>query len=181
MANLAPISLLLMGTACIREPQEPPPTPPPAMRASSQKPVLESSTPPTPSSVESDDYVKTLKAVAAKIENAKSEFPQLREFSSANNLDVEQLSIRYAYKTHKPRGRGGWSSAVPNPDEDGLWFRIDFYDENSTAQIHTQPVVPRYSFREKSVMLLMLEGKKTKPLSARLRQILFSVGVVGSP
>ncbi len=91
------------------------------------------------------------------------------------------MSISYGYKTHRSQRAGGWAAIVPNPDEDGVWFYIDFHEPNSTAQIHTQPVVPPLFFWDKKVMFLILEGKRTKELAGVLREILLRHGVTTEP
>ena len=62
-----------------------------------------------------------------------------------------------------------------------MWFYIDFHEPNSTAQIHTQPVVPPLFFWDKKVMFLILEGKRTKELAGVLREILLRHGVTTEP
>ena len=122
------------------------------------------------------DYAGTLAGIARSIAVLKREFPQLAEFS-ADGGDLENLRISYGFHTHAPRHRGGWTSGVPNPDDDGVWFHLDFHDPDSMAQIHTQPVVPKGRLGDKVVMLLILEGAKTKPLAGRIREILRRHGV----
>lgn len=121
-------------------------------------------------------YVETLRAVAKDIAALRNDFPQLKQFV-ADLADVENLRISYGYRTHTPNHRGGWTSGVPNPDDDGVWFHLDFHDDDSMAQIHTQPVVPLGRLGKKVVMLLILEGVKTKPLSGRIWEILKKNGV----
>src|SRR4051812_4843641 len=86
------------------------------------------------------DYVENLQEVARDIATLKQQFTQLKEFSPPKHLDPDRLVINYAYRTHKALFSGGWTSAVPNPNEDGVWFYVDFHDPNSRQQIHTQPV-----------------------------------------
>src|SRR5439155_16106696 len=85
------------------------------------------------------DYSGVLKSVARDIAALKSSYPQLRDFSATKNVNLDDFMISYQYHTHKFKGGGGWTAGVPNPDDDGVWFHIDFHDANSTAQIHTQP------------------------------------------
>ena len=122
------------------------------------------------------DYPGILAAVARDIAALKDQFPQLAEFS-ADKTDVDDFRISYDYHTHAPTHRGGWTSGVPNPDQDGVWFHLDFHDPDSMAQIHTQPVVPMGRLGTKVVMLLILEGRKTKPLAGKLWEILRLYGV----
>lgn len=123
-----------------------------------------------------DPYASTLLAIARSIEALKPEYPQLAEFSSAH-VDVDGLEITYAYRTERAARTGGWTSGVPSPTDGGVWLYIDIHDPDSKAQIHTQPVVPRYRFREKRVMLLLREGAGTRPLEGALVRILQSHGV----
>lgn len=122
-------------------------------------------------------YEEAIQAIAADIEGLKGEYPQLAEFSAAAHCEPDRLVVSYGYRTHQPEGRGGWAGAVPNPDDDGVWFYIDFHDPDSTAQIHTQPVVPPRRFRDKKVMFLILEGAQTKPLAGALEKVLAENGV----
>jgi hypothetical protein len=126
------------------------------------------------------DFRKILLAVAEDIAGLKDDFPQLRDFSPPEHAQPEGLQISYGFHTRQPRHRGGWTSGVPNPDDDGIWFHIDFHDKDSMAQIHTQPVVPKASLREKVVMLLILEGAATKPLAGRIWEILQKNGATRS-
>jgi hypothetical protein len=114
------------------------------------------------------DYAGVFNAIVRDIEAMKGEFPQLREFS-ANHRFIDRLAIEYQFHTHPPEPRGGWTSGVPNPDDDGVWFYLDFHDPQSKAELYEQPDVnTRACFGRMEVFLLMLEGKKTKPLEARL-------------
>jgi hypothetical protein len=126
---------------------------------------------------QADSYESTLRKIAQSIEALKPEYPQLSEFSAANHCDAERLTITYGYRTETAARTGGWTSGVPSPTHDGVWFYIDFHGADSTLQIHTQPVVPRYRFRDKQVMFLLLEGANTKTLSGKLFQILLDHGV----
>ena len=123
------------------------------------------------------DYPKVIRAVAGEIEKLKVDFPQLKDFSPKQHARPEELLISYAFHTHRPQGRAGWTSGVPNPDDDGLWFYLDFHDAGSMAQIHTQPVVPKGTLGKKTVLLLILEGTETKPVAGSIRHILMKNGV----
>jgi hypothetical protein len=123
------------------------------------------------------DYSKRLEAIGRDIESLKDEFPQLQEFSAGRNTALDRLVIEYAYHTHRATHRGGWTSGVPNPDDDGVWFYIDFHDPKSRAQIHTQPVTRNLCFAEKRVSFLILEGKNATPLAGRIGNILKRQGV----
>jgi len=110
------------------------------------------------------DRFSILKAVAIDIEKLKTEFPQLREFSAVKHLRAEPPSIGYAFRTHAPERTGGWTSGVPNPDADGIWFHIDLHDPGSKLQLHTQPVTPSLCLGESRVSFLLLEGRDTRSL-----------------
>jgi hypothetical protein len=119
-----------------------------------------------------------LAAIASEIEVLKAEYPQLAEFSAQKNVATAALSISYGYRTHKAEPRGGWTSGVPNPDDDGLWFHLDFHDPASTAQIHTQPMTIREQcFGGMKVGFLILEGSKTVSVNGALWRILRRHGV----
>ena len=132
---------------------------------------------PAPTQAAEPTYEDALMAIAKDIESLKGEFPQLADFSAAKHYDAQRLVIGYAYKTHRPQGRAGWAGAVPNPDDDGVWFHIDFHDPDSGRQIHTQPDVPVMFYRDKKVMFLMLEGAQTQSLSGPINGILQKRGV----
>jgi hypothetical protein len=127
---------------------------------------------PDPAVAAPPSYEAVLGRIAADIEALRGEYPQLAAFSARAHLDRERLAITYGYRTHEPRHRGGWSSGVPNPDDDGVWFHIDLHDPGSTAQIHTQPVAPRLRLGAKNVILLILEGARTRRLAPALYRIL---------
>jgi hypothetical protein len=122
-------------------------------------------------------YQLTIGRIAEAIERLNAEYPQLADFSSRNHCDRTKLVIDYGHNTHRALRRGGWTSGVPNPDEDGVWFYIDFHHPASQRQIHTQPMVPRYRYEDKKVMFLILEGEETKSISAAIFQILRDNGV----
>jgi len=117
-------------------------------------------------------HQQAIRAMAQDIQALAGRFPQLADFDAERHCDTEELIIGYAYHTHRPAGRPGWAGAVPNPDTDGIWFFIDLYDPDSSAQIHTQPMVPRLQRGDKRVQLLILEGEKTRKLHAELWRIL---------
>src|SRR5262249_33793016 len=123
------------------------------------------------------EYSEAIKAIARDIAGLKKEFPQLKDFSPTENIYLENLSVSYQFHTHRATHRGGWTAGVPNPDEDGIWFYIDFHEPNSQAQIHTQPVTPNLCLLDKKVSFLILEGNKTKPIGGRIWSILKSHGV----
>ena len=110
------------------------------------------------------DRFGVLKVVAMEIEKLKTEFPQLRDFSAVKHLRAEPPSIGYAFRTHAPARTGGWTSGVPNPDADGIWFHIDLHDPGSNLQLHTQPVTASLCLGESRVSFLILEGRDTRSL-----------------
>jgi len=122
-------------------------------------------------------YASTLCSIARSIEGMKAEYPQLAEFSAAAPCDGQTLAITYGYHTKAAPRTGGWTSGVPHPTEDGVWFFIDIHDADSMAEIHRQPMVPRYRFRDKEVQLLLLEGARTKSLHGALVKVLLDHGV----
>lgn len=123
------------------------------------------------------DYAGILRAIARDIEAIKTDFPQLGDFVAARHAEPDGLRITYEYHTHPAERPGGWASGVPNPDEDGIWFSIDFHDPDSRAQIHTQPVLPPLRLGTKAVSFLILEGRRVKPVAGSLRTILARHGV----
>jgi hypothetical protein len=118
------------------------------------------------------DYRRSIEGIAHDIERLKDSYPQLKDFSVAENLKADKHRISYGYHTHKPTGRGGWTPSVPNPDEDGMWFYIDFHDRASTLQIHTQPVAVPYCVGAMRLSFLSLEGTKTKSVEGAIWNIL---------
>jgi hypothetical protein len=114
--------------------------------------------------VHAQDRSAVLKAVAMDIEKLKPDFPQLRDFSAAKHFRAEPPSIGYAFRTHAPERTGGWTSGVPNPNADGIWFYVDLHDPDSKLQIHTQPVTALLCLGESRLSFLMLEGRDTRSL-----------------
>lgn len=124
----------------------------------------------------------TLASIAHDIEGLKKKYPQLEEFSSQGNLDSAALTISYAYRTHQAKRSGGWTAGVPNPDEDGIWFYLEFHDPASVSQIHTQPVtIARQCLGDKAVAFLILEGTKTKSVNGAIWHVLRKHGVAECP
>jgi hypothetical protein len=124
-------------------------------------------------------YHEFIKKVSEEISKLKETYPQLKEFSIDKHADIENLKVSYSYHTHKSKRSGGWTSGVPNPDPDGIWFYIDLHDKGSTAQIHTQPITGT-SLRvgNKSVCFLILEGKTTKSVAGKISSILKQNGAI---
>jgi hypothetical protein len=125
------------------------------------------------------DYANRIKSIGVEIAGLKSKYPQLDSFSVAAHVDTKRLKITYGYHTHAPKPSGGWSSGVPHPDPDGIWFYIDFHEPNSQAGIHTQPVTAPLFIGGKKVSYLILEGEKTRALNGDLFRILSENGVLG--
>ena len=123
------------------------------------------------------DYLEVVHAIARDIEGLKGDFPQLKDFSPAQAVNAERLVITYAYHTHPPQGVGGWTSGVPNPDDDGIWFYFDFHDPDSQAQIDTQPMTQSLCLGRKRAIFLILEGSQTKPLAGSISSLLRRHGV----
>jgi len=122
------------------------------------------------------DYRKALQAIDRQLAQLGREFPQLLDYAKTRNLDLDQLVIGYAFHTHRPQRRAGWTSGVPNPDDDGIWFHIDLHDPDSQAQIHTQPVTfTKAKLGKKIAFLLMLEGGKVKSAEGRIWEIIQDV------
>ena len=122
------------------------------------------------------DYARAMQDIARDIGALKPDFPQLAGFSAATS-SAEPLKISYGFHTHRPPASGGWSSGVPNPDSDGVWFYIDFHDADSTAQIHTQPMTAIQCIGDMRVSFLILEGDATKQLEGDIEKILRDHGV----
>ena len=118
------------------------------------------------------DYRRSIERIAHDIAGLNDSHPQLRDFSVAEHLKADKLQISYGYHTHKPTGRGGWTSSVPNPDEDGIWFYIDFHSPGSTLQIHTQPAAIPYCVGAMRLSFLSLEGAKTRSAEGAIWEIL---------
>jgi len=122
------------------------------------------------------DYTRVLHDVARDIEALKSTYPQLAQFEAAKMVRAE-AELSYGFHTHAAPKTGGWTSGVPNPDADGVWFYIDFHDPDSTAEIHTQPVIAAQCIRDKRVSLLILEGSATRSMEGEIQKILRHHGV----
>jgi hypothetical protein len=116
--------------------------------------------------------LSTLKEIAADIEKLKVKFPQLHNFSAINNLQAEPPSISYMFRTHTSDRTGGWTSGVPSPDPDGIWFHIDLHDPDSKLQIHTQPVEASLCLEENKISFLILEGRETRSLYGPIWSVL---------
>lgn len=127
-----------------------------------------------PMSIETDEKAGALiLAIAHDLEELRASCPNLADFDVARHADVTTARIEYGHHTHTSTRRGGWASAVPNPDPDGVWLYIDVHDATSSAQIHTQPVVPMNDLGGgKRLMMLLLEGSSAPPCAAKIRAIL---------
>ena len=123
-------------------------------------------------SVAKSSFPATCKAIADDIEKMAREYPQLINFRA---VDQRDCAISYGYKTHRATTRGGWSSGVPHPDPEGIWFYIGIYDPNgpdAQSQIHMQPVVPNWWIGSRKVMFLILEGDKATPAAGAIMKVL---------
>ncbi len=124
------------------------------------------------------DRASILIKIAKDIESLKKDYPQLVAFKAPNSFKSENYDISYSYKTVRPSRTGGWTSGVPNPTNDGVWFYISIHNVNSTRQIHTQPItlknvyIGKYKFQ-----FLILQGKNTKDLNSTLWNIFSKHGV----
>jgi hypothetical protein len=122
------------------------------------------------------DYREALRAIDRQLAKLGREFPQMAAYAKTRELELDQLVIGYAFHTHPPTRHVGWTGAVPNPDDDGIWFHIDLHDPDSQAQIHTQPVTfTKVPLGKKIAFLLSLEGRKTKPVGGRIWEIIENV------
>jgi hypothetical protein len=115
--------------------------------------------------------------IADDIAKINESYPQLADFSISKNVNAKAMKVEYGYRTHKAERFAGWGAGVPNPDEDGIWFYIDFHEKTSRAQIYTQPMSNPYCLGNLSLSFLILEGKKTKSVEGAIWQILKNHGV----
>jgi hypothetical protein len=128
-----------------------------------------------------DSPSDAIERIGAGIANLRAEFPQLNSFSVSQHVHAERWEIEYGYHTHRVWNRAGWVGGVPNPDDDGVWFFIDFHRPDSQRQIDRQPVVPPYCFGEEQVLFLILQGKNTKSVADAVWQVLEQQGVKYCP
>jgi hypothetical protein len=127
---------------------------------------------------EAAPHAGTLMSIAREIEQLGSEYPALEGFSSSKHVDARGLRIDYAYHTHRPTHAGGWTGGVPSPDDDGLWFHIDFHAWDSIAELHTQPMTgPPLCIGNMRVSFLILEGERTEPISPAIWPVLRRHGI----
>jgi hypothetical protein len=128
------------------------------------------------------DYEGAITRIAGGIAELKGTYPQLQDFSAAGNLRAALQRITYGFRTHEPPKTGGWTSGVPNPDDDGIWFFIDFHDPDSKAEVHTQPVTgPPMCIGARHVSFLSLEGTATKRAYGAIWTVLRAQGVKECP
>ena len=123
---------------------------------------------------------EVLCSIADDIAALRPRYPQLAGFRTAKHCDPQQLEIGYQHHCDPPRGGAGWRGATPDPRPDGIWLHIDFHEPDSMAQIHTQPVVVRRTFRKLDVMVLMVEGQDVPSVSVEIQAILDRHGVITS-
>src|SRR5215472_9961075 len=129
--------------------------------------------------------VKIITAIGQDIAKLKAKFPQLREFSVSKDVLSERLIITYEYHTHIYQIGGSsrsnpWTGsrarAWPEPDDDGVWFYIDFRLGPKDPTLGW-PGRPPDCFEDKKVSFLMLEGNKTNPAKHEVEEILKRHGV----
>jgi len=121
------------------------------------------------------DYQVIINKIALDIAALKGDFPQLTDFDPDTAINRDKFSIDYGFHTHRKPG-AGWTAGVPNPDNDGVWFYLDFHDPNSQLQIHTQPKTVPICLGKWKVSMLMLEGTNTKSLRASITSVLKNHG-----
>jgi hypothetical protein len=126
------------------------------------------------------DYPARCRAIAEDIEAIAPQHPQLVAFAAHTAL-TRSCTIDYAYHTHKPAPRGGWSSQVPAPDPDGIWLFVDVWDPNdpreTMREIHTQPMMGwTWHLGAREVTFLIREGERTTQLVDRIEAILAARG-----
>ncbi len=138
--------------------------------------ITESSIPDKSPNLE-ENYSDIIKDIAEEINLLKSKLPELEDFQIDKNVDLENLQIDYAFKTHDSQSQVGWTAGVPEPDNDGIWFYINIHDPDSMAQIDTQPGGISLCLKSKRVTFLMLKGRKTK-IGGEIDEILKKHGVV---
>jgi hypothetical protein len=124
-----------------------------------------------------EPYRVLVRDIARAIEALKADHPQLAEFSAARHTQEAGLKIVYTYLTGSHPPGPGWMGRMPAPTADGVWIHIELYDPASTQQWHRQPFVPRFRFREKTVMVILHEGANTRRLRPALWRILSEHGV----
>jgi hypothetical protein len=118
--------------------------------------------------------------IGAEIAKLKGKYPQFRQFSVAQNVHSDRLTIEYDYHTHDGRHVGGISALVPDPDDDGVWLYIDFRGPDSS--LHGDPNgVPVACLGAQRVSVLILDGKKTKSVSETVWHFLDQQGVKDCP
>lgn len=124
------------------------------------------------------DAIQTIGAQIAKL---KVKFPQLREFSVAQHVHSDRLTIEYDYHTHGGGHVDGISTLVPDPYDDGIWLYIDFRGPDSTLHIDDPNHVPFYCLGDQRVSVLILNGRKTKSVSETVGYFLEQQGVKDCP
>ena len=128
------------------------------------------------------DYATTCRKIAEDIERIAPRYPQLASFTTARAL-VRPCTIDYEFHTHEPQTAGGWSSAVPAPDRDGIWFYIGVWDpldrSEAQSQINTQPVMPHWQIGERRVTFLVRDGDPSGRAAEALHAVLKRHGMIG--
>lgn len=124
-----------------------------------------------------DEYQVAIERIAEAIEHLKPNYTQLVDFSARAHCDRSKLRISYSYNTHRAPPTGGWTSGVPLPAADGIWLYLEFHESASDRQIHRQPMVRGYRYRDMKVTFLVLEGEETEKLAGAIDQLLVANGV----
>lgn len=158
MARLAHAAALgLLAAAC-----SPPAAPAPA-------PAL---APAAPGAAAAGTPAEIIAAIAADLAALGTTCPRLAAFDPQTAIGPSGLDLDYTFHTHAPKRRGGWTAAVPNPDPDGIFLHVDLHDPGSTAQIHTQPIVPMRDVAGMKLMMLLLEGEAGPPCAPAIDAVL---------
>jgi hypothetical protein len=125
-------------------------------------------------------FPATCAAIAADLETLRPQFPALVEYRG-DTAQKHACWIEYGWHTHRSTGTGGWTSGVPNPDRDGVWFYIGIYDPNgpeASSQINTQPMTPNWWLGDRKVMVLFLAGDDVHGLGEQVMVVLTKHGLV---
>jgi len=109
-------------------------------------------------------------------------YPQLAAFRAETAMASPDCRIGYVFHCHPPKPRGGFLGAVPEPDPDGIWLYLGIWSESdpseANAQIHTQPILPRWYLGGRRVTLHVFEGAKVTPARDAILGVLRRRGLV---
>jgi hypothetical protein len=180
-----PVLLAGLGIACTPRPAGGPPdaTEEASRPSAAPAPTASVAAPETaPSARPRDDAGVDLARLCREVANAiaavKPRYAQLAAFDPARAVTAAEPAchIDYTFRCHPARHHGGWSSAVPNPDDDGVWFYLGIWDPDDPSeagsQINTQPVLPNWTIAGRRITFLILNGAHTKPLGPEIEAIL---------